>query len=753
MPTPLQQVEQNLSEIAVAQVSEKNPNLLSYYLGFDIIDKNDDGTRAAGIMGFKIGGQLIYIPVFFLNGKIKGMEVMYLKNSDTFVANNEQWVNYIASQNPSDIGEAASKEVQNSQGEMNNSLRIFSRPPASANSKAASAEVHQLSVEDFIDTKLALNESSKDFVDFLKEAGYEVSLNFAKLASEKPEILEIVSRIYDLDEVKKAMEESKANSKLKEPKEVKAEKTLELIKSEDVLEDPSSFPNLSKDKKEKMMSKGYAVKDLRAEEDKSDVYVGDYKQEFSQVTDTGYYEMLNSFGDLSKVVVFSKVNRLGDKSPHNTSGYEPQMVFDPKSKNIVWAKEPVYVKSGTSLIKDLDDSEKVEVIKNIGGTVADAQINKEYIALDSQMSAYGPFRVTNKTKDGSRVTLKVEQCYVPMSDSPMMRDGGNSDKLDYSRDNCYSYNRDCFYVRQVSKETSVPEFIGNAMFVGSGVKFVEVKQQDPDYYVTPVEVDSEEKEPNSILNITPANSKTLDAVVTARGGNKVIIEKAAMFDVNVSMLGETLSFRDRGEVVIDLMQRASLSEDSAEKVATEIFELSKRRLVAWSIPRSKKANYPNIELPSGAAGVHRDGTPIQVEQYEKSEMMPANPGPQNATDMEIGMWDQISEDDIKFLERASDSNARQVFDPAMIGVMVRTSRSQSIVQEYIPELVDNLDRMCRLLLLFYWHNSEFAEEYGIDEMADFEDLLLSTIKSTSKVVLFLKQRAVESSTGQTDVLG
>jgi hypothetical protein len=748
MPTPLQQVEQNLSEIAVAQVSEKNPNLLSYYLGFDLIDKNDDGTRAAGIMGFKIGGQLIYIPVFFLNGKIKGMEVMYLKNSDTFVSNNEQWVNYISSQNPSDIGEPVSKEIQNSQGEMNNSLRIFSRPPASANSKAASMEIHELSVEDFIDTKIALNESSKDFVDFIKEAGHEVSLNFAKLASEKPEILEIVSRIYDLDEIKQAMEEAKSNSKIKEPKEVKAEKTLELIKSEDVLEDPSSFPDLSKDKKEKMMSKGYAVKDLRDEEDKSDVYVGDYKQEFSQVTDTGYYEMLNSFGDLSKVVVFSKVNRLGDKTPHKSSGYEPQMVFDPKSKNIVWAKEPVYVKGGTSLIKDLSETEKTEVIKNIGGTVADAQVNKEYIALDSKMSAYGPFRVTNKTKDDNRITLKVEQCYVPMSSSPMMKDDGNSDSLDYSR-GCDHYNRECFYVRQVPKQTSVPEFIGNAMFVGSGVKFVEVKQYD-DYMTLS---GTEEKEPNSIVNITPANSKTLDAVVTARGGNKVIVEKSAMFDVNVSMFGETLSFRDRGEVVIDLMQRASLSEDSAEKVATEIFELSKRRLVAWSIPRSKKANYPNIELPSGAAGVHRDGTPIQVEQYEKAEMMPASPGPQNATDMEVGMWDQISEDDIKFLERASDSNARQVFDPAMIGVMVRTSRSQSIVQEYIPELVDNLDRMCRLLLLFYWHNSEFAEEYGIDEMADFEDLLLSTIKSTSKVVLFLKQRAVESSTGQTDVLG
>lgn len=742
MSTPLQQVEQNLAEIAVSQVSEKNPNLLSYYLGFDLIDKNDDGTRAAGIMGFKVGGQLIYIPVFFLNGKVKGMEVMYLKNSDTFVSNTEQWVNYIASQNPSDIGEPAAKEVQNPQGEMNNSLRIFSRPPASANSKAASLEVHELTVDTLIDSDIALGESEKDFVDFLKSAGYETCLEFAKLATEKPEVLEIVSRFYDLEEVKEAMESAKA-LKVKEPKEVKREKSLELIKSEDVLDDPSSFPDLSSEKKEKMMSRGYAVKDLRDEKDKSDVYVGDYKQEFSQVTDTGYYEMLNSLGDLSKVVVFSKVNRLGGNKPHNSSGYEPQLVMDPKTKKIVWAKEPVYFKSGTNLVEDLNTDDKAEVLKNIGGSVADAEVNKEYIALDSHLSAYGPFRVTNKTKDGSRVTLKVDQSYIPMSSSPLMEDMGNSDKLEYSRGNC-CMTCDSFYVRQVSKETATPEFIGNAMFVGSGVKFVEVKPQDHFSY--------EEDESNDVLNITPANGRTLDSVVTARGGNKVVIEKSAMFDVNVSMFGETLSFRDRGEVVIDLMQRASLSEDSAEKVASEIFDLSKRRVTAWSIPRSKKANYPNIELPSGAAGVHRDGTPIQVEQYEKAEMMPASPGPQNATDMDIGMWNQISDEDIKFLERASDSNARQVFDPAMIGVMVRTSRSQSIVQEYIPELVDNLDRMCRLLLLFYWHNSEFAEEYGIDEMADFEDLLLSTIKSTSKVVLFLKQRAVESSVGQSDVL-
>jgi len=233
----------------------------------------------------------------------------------------------------------------------------------------------------------------------------------------------------------------------------------------------------------------------------------------------------------------------------------------------------------------------------------------------------------------------------------------------------------------------------------------------------------------------------------------VVIEKSASFDVKVCLYDVSKTFRERGEVVLDLMSRANLSESAAEKFAAEIFEKKAGRATGWTLPRSQvKFAYPDMMDPQGYMGAGRDGTPEQTEQAERQEMIPASTGPQPATEQGIGDWNQPSADDIDFLQRASDSNSRQVFDPAMIGVMVRTSRSQAIVADYIPELVDNLDRMCRLILLFYWHNAEFADEYGIDEMADFEDLILSTIKSTSKVVLFLKQKAVESSTGQTDVL-
>lgn len=750
MPTPLQQVEQNLAEIAVSQISEKNPNLLNYYLGFDVIDKNDDGTRAAGIMGFKIGGQVAYIPVFFLNGKVRGMEVMYLKNSDTFVANNEQWVNYIAGQNPEDIGHPAQKDQIYVDGESNNSLRIFSRPPASANSKAASLDLLcDISVEDFIDTELALNEPEHDLVDFLKSAGYETYKNFIKMATETPEIMKALSKVYDLDDLKIDFSEEKKAAELQQGvKEDKHNiKTVKLVRSNEILENPSEYKNLDRADKEKVITKGYAVSDLRGEDEKSEVYLGDFKKEFTQVTATGYYEILNCKGDLVKAMVFAQVNPVTGENKHPSGCFEPQLVVDPETGAAAWSKEPVYFRQGSEITTKLDEDEKSKVLKDTGSKLSECKVGKVYILVDKEMAAYGPFKLVNKTTDKEKVMLMAQQTYIPMNQNYLLRDGGNSYELDYERGVGGGLGEtDRAWIRLVNTEDGKPRYIGNALFVPKNTKAVEVKLKD---YMTP-----EEEAESEISKIKPGGSKTLDQAISSRGGDMVAIEKSATFnDYNVHFAGSTLSFRDRSEVVLDLMSRAGLSEHAAEKMASIVFSGKNYKVCGWTLPNTQKsAAYPDIITPQGAAGANRDGTPLTTGQSERQEMIPASPGPVRATNMEVDQWNAPNKEDLDFLQRASDSNSRQVFDPAMIGVIVRTSRSQSIVQEYVPELVDNLDRMCRLLLLFYWHNREFSEEYGIDEMADFEDLLLSTIKSTAKVVLFLKQRAVESSAGQTDVL-
>jgi len=66
------------------------------------------------------------------------------------------------------------------------------------------------------------------------------------------------------------------------------------------------------------------------------------------------------------------------------------------------------------------------------------------------------------------------------------------------------------------------------------------------------------------------------------------------------------------------------------------------------------------------------------------------------------------------------------------------------VDQWVPDLVTALDRLCRTLLLFYWKNPDFSKGYGTDEMSELEDVLLSVIKSMGTIVLFFKQRASES---------
>ena len=133
---PQSQVEATLADLAFTQVSDKVPSLFDHYLGFELITKNDENTRAAGLMGFKIGNELIYVPVLFLNGKIKGTEVLYLKSSDVFTSNTKQWVEFLSSRNPGIMGEAGNPDQLTQVGPAQ--LRPFTQPPVGMLAKGAS---------------------------------------------------------------------------------------------------------------------------------------------------------------------------------------------------------------------------------------------------------------------------------------------------------------------------------------------------------------------------------------------------------------------------------------------------------------------------------------------------------------------------------------------------------------------------------------------------------------------------------------
>ena len=92
---------------------------------------------------------------------------------------------------------------------------------------------------------------------------------------------------------------------------------------------------------------------------------------------------------------------------------------------------------------------------------------------------------------------------------------------------------------------------------------------------------------------------------------------------------------------------------------------------------------------------------------------------------------------------------KEVFDTHMIGGMLKAVREDSLVDRYLGDLLKALDRLGRVLFMFYWHNEEFSDRYGKQDMPELEDSLRNTFESLGDVTLFLKQKTVEPYSGQS----
>ena len=75
--------------------------------------------------------------------------------------------------------------------------------------------------------------------------------------------------------------------------------------------------------------------------------------------------------------------------------------------------------------------------------------------------------------------------------------------------------------------------------------------------------------------------------------------------------------------------------------------------------------------------------------------------------------------------------------------------SDSTVDGYIGDLLLALDRIGRILFLYYWHNDKFRERYGSQDMSELEDNLRNVFKNLGELALFLKQKTVEPDKADT----
>lgn len=91
-----QDIEKAFADQASGYVENKVGDLMKdeHRVGFEIVKKNEDNTRMIGIFAFKVNRDLIFAPVFFINGEIKG-PLLYRCDTKTFVPANKDWAGYL----------------------------------------------------------------------------------------------------------------------------------------------------------------------------------------------------------------------------------------------------------------------------------------------------------------------------------------------------------------------------------------------------------------------------------------------------------------------------------------------------------------------------------------------------------------------------------------------------------------------------------------------------------------------------------
>lgn len=98
--------EQAFADISHIYIRDKAPGLLDYEVGFQLVERSEDDDRAMGVLGYKVGDEWLYVPIFYLSGDVKGHELLWLKSQDRFVPLKEGWLNRVLNRRPDVLGES-----------------------------------------------------------------------------------------------------------------------------------------------------------------------------------------------------------------------------------------------------------------------------------------------------------------------------------------------------------------------------------------------------------------------------------------------------------------------------------------------------------------------------------------------------------------------------------------------------------------------------------------------------------------------
>lgn len=774
-----QPFEQAFANLAHTYMKDKAPGLLDYEVGFQLVDRNQENTKAIGVFGFKVGAQWLYAPVFFINGDLKGHELLYIKKQDNFVPLKENWLNYILNRKPNVLGDSVDKNLSQI-GVMPPNLYQLSRSPhkfASAVDRMpgwAKAVMPDIS---YFATQNPLKDEKykevRDLTQFLKDAGANVTGMFLRAIEDYPELKEHVYGAYGKDNIVEAVKHvhsqmNKQASVISQPATPRALTKLERKKNllgdeekspgdkikealakikvarvEDVMKAPDGlnqgFSGIDGKDKEELVRSGVVIKDTRSTDEVTLAYKTEGPETLTNPFGTGLYHVLTAPGTFEKCLVifgpysktrrnkFCTVVRVEGNSKKSWTNIHP---------SVVWVSNKIEDKEFDSWWNDQTELKSLEVREKSKDSYTRPAL---YVIVSKTGEGTVPFSVDKEYGDElgyKRYEVDYEDYtdhsragYLPAVGPDWYRRFGFEGS---GYDEEYLVHGHSL-ITLTEKEGGKMRLQKGELFVPAGCKLIKVR-----------DAGGEEKEDD--LELCCGNLIDIQMNIINKSPKLNLKKVSADFSVNGKILNRT-------NALIHLIRQYGLAEKQARHLLDETTkQLNQTYVLKYAAPFDLLNQGPSAPyFPDPYVGydpITQSGVPTQL-QSEHNIKIPEL----SASNTDRSLYNPMGPDpkyqqgpDNRSLEAAmmaAQTGQKEVFDTAMLGSLLKATRDENLVDRYMGDLMKGLDRLGRILFLFYWHQDEFEDRYGKQDMVELEDGLRNAFEAMGDIVLFLRQKTVD----------